>query len=491
VDRTLFHGGLGAVTTGALGAQVALVDARDLALPLSSMADLPTDAVAVAVRAPYLYFLDAAGFGRLDIDDIAAPVVDTTWRADLPTAVVSPYGFVADDTRALWFSNGTGSLWLIDLVAGGAALLPGQGSFGPVIAARSIDAVAPGALLSAHRQAITLVSSPFTDGLPQSAVTSLLAPVVISAPTITGLYTPLTNPTGDPNNAEVGALALTYAQRADARTPIVRSTDPHGIPGHITIGDDGAIDAFDAGISVAWPDAIDAFYAPVGNGCIGAALAVRNDLDCVFPGCPADLHVLSFCTGAVDVAPLASFPLPAFLQNELPEISSYAQGATLSFYGLTNAAVVDLTDPLAPTISSFLLEELVGARFANGAAQGAISLSIVQGAGGAPPVAVLMPLTDSVPVNLTRWELAAMPGDDIRRRVLGVAWPRAFIGDWSGPSAHEGHRVDIYDISASPPVVTDSIPIASEPTGLSIQDTGDLVVVRGDGITIISPPCGP
>lgn len=79
--------------------------------------------------------------------------------------------------------------------------------------------------------------------------------------------------------------------------------------------------------------------------------------------------------------------------------------------------------------------------------------------------------------------------DVIRRRILAVAWPIIFVSDFAGDAPFEGHRVIVFDAERGAPQATFDVP--SEPvTAIVREDRGDVVVVRIDGTTTISPPCG-
>jgi hypothetical protein len=79
--------------------------------------------------------------------------------------------------------------------------------------------------------------------------------------------------------------------------------------------------------------------------------------------------------------------------------------------------------------------------------------------------------------------------DSIRRRILAVAWPIVFVSDFAGDVPFVGHRVIVFDAERGGAQATFEVP--SEPVAAIVrEDRGDVVVVRNDGTTTISPPCG-
>lgn len=79
----------------------------------------------------------------------------------------------------------------------------------------------------------------------------------------------------------------------------------------------------------------------------------------------------------------------------------------------------------------------------------------------------------------------------VRKRILGVSWARAFISSHDvNETPERGWSITSWDLSLDPPVVVDSVAVAGEPIDVIIDDER-IIVARADGLTVVSPPCGP
>ena len=83
----------------------------------------------------------------------------------------------------------------------------------------------------------------------------------------------------------------------------------------------------------------------------------------------------------------------------------------------------------------------------------------------------------------------------VEHRLLSVEWPRAVFSTWRADdlvdvSFQRGHGIASLDLAAEPPVIEWELPLPSAAMDAMVVDDR-LVVVRVDGVSVISPPCAP
>lgn len=239
------------------------------------------------------------------------------------------------------------------------------------------------------------------------------------------------------------------------------------------------------------------------SGCIGAALAVANDADgnARVHGVP-----LTVCASPATVLPLATLPIPE-LDPLIPDIvwdgrhyvrkvSGTDHGDTVSFLADGHAVLFDFSSPTTPIVRAAIDDPSFTGAYLSAGEDADTWVLVATPLSGSPILWVYDVSVPGAPVLRLRTGLPITDPPDavagtVRRRVLGVAWPRAYISDWDDTESFErGHSVTSWDLSAEPPVLVDRLPVASAPTDAAFVDD-TVVISRVDGLSVISPPCGP
>ncbi len=489
----LLDGNRAAGFNGDARGQVLLIDLDDVGAPVSAIFDaavLGSQAFAVALQEPWLYFATAEGLRRVDVSHIDAPVVDG-WGVDVPppglTTLSVPVLAVDDDHLVFIDSAGT--------VQAASALGSALVEAFVLSAQRPLGLLVDGdrTLLSTTNSAMAYIDDDTDDALVDSAVLvrGLLAstPVLVSRLQVAhALFTPVLHP-DDGAFADSGILGVDVAGRRDLRAPL-EPNDGRTL-GRVGLFENFA--AFGFGLSVVWPERVSSLAAPVAKGCLGAALAQPAEAEGV-DGEPAVFAFsLSICVGSgVDVVPLGSVATP-FDRNDVAVASSVQHGERVSFIGADEAVLVDLSDPLVPVIVAAVeLPELEGAQFASAGADADAWMLAFTYLDGGPPRVVLYDVAAGAVLRESFDDGAAEAlNQTVRKRVLGVRWPRAFLSSHDvNEAAERGWSIAAWDIESDPPVVVDTFAISGEPVDMVI-DEERLIVSRADGLTVISPPCGP
>lgn len=256
--------------------------------------------------------------------------------------------------------------------------------------------------------------------------------------------------------------------------------------------------AFPAGL----PD-VTQLEAVAVSGCVGAALAVANDVEghARVHGVP-----LTVCASPATVLPLAALAIPELDplttdivwdgRHYVMKVSATDHGDTVSFLADGHAVLFDVSSPTTPIVRAALDDPSFTGAFLSAGEDAHTWILVATPLSGSPilwvydvsvPGAPVLRLRTALPVTDPRDVVAGT----VRRRVLGVAWPRAYISDWDDTESFErGHFVTSWDLSADPPVLVDRVPVASAPTDAAFLDD-TVVISRVDGLSVISPPCGP
>lgn len=245
---------------------------------------------------------------------------------------------------------------------------------------------------------------------------------------------------------------------------------------------------------------VDALEAVAVSGCTGAALATPRGRSTQ----PTPVHGVTLTTCAVPgaVVPLANVPIPELDDVARDNfdgsgftmaISGTDHGDAVSFLAQGTAVLLDVEDPLAPFVRATFGDPDFSGSYLSAGEDAHTWVLLATRPGETPLLFVLDVTNPGAPALRARVDLGSIATDaqTVRRRVLGVSWPRAYLSDWDDRQTVErGHSVVVVDLAVEPPAFVDRLPVASEPTDVTFM--GDRVVVaRVDGLSVISPPCGP
>ncbi|MDP2339682.1 MAG: hypothetical protein Q8O67_01885 [Deltaproteobacteria bacterium] len=479
---------------------VTLIDLDDPAVPQLvdlDLAGLGPGMQPVALHGGRLYFVGLEGLRRVDISDVDAPVVDD-WlvQVGVPTfASVAQRVILAVDDERVIFAVDPDNPDVQVVGARGSGVVRSTA----VRAQRSLGLLVEGDGLSLS---LTSAGMSFIDDNAVVDAAVVVAPVFASAVIVnrlqlaTSLFAQVIVG-ADRLHTDTGLLERPALPRRDVRAAL-GSRDGRTL-GRVTLLDDGEA-TLGFGLGVAFPEGVSLFVAPVAEGCVGAALAQASEPDGVDGAQPVQAFGLSVCvlSRGVDVVPLGSIDLP-FNRVDLGSSSSTQHGTRVTFIGADEAVLVDFSDPVHPFVAAAVeLPELAGAAFASvGSDLDAWVFAFTYVDGRAPRVVIFdvqaMRAIFPEPNPVASFDDGAVTDGQrsVRKRVLGVSWPRAFISNHDDTeSAERGWSIAAWDLSAVPPVVVDTLPVTGEPIDVVIQEE-QLIVSRFDGLTVISPPCGP
>jgi hypothetical protein len=465
-------GALAALHVSALDRTV-LVDLAAPAAPqirlYDATAELGAEAYPIAVRGALVYFVTPTGLRRARVSGLDDVDVDD-WRVDDPRVVgLQPRQLQVDDDVLVVTTPSVIAVARTD-VGGPRPLTPFAGR-GELVRILDDGADVP-LFVSSTVVAAVDDASAADPAVPSAFFDVALGPMLWRSASGRGIFSPAERAL---RGSERGALGSGPGRQDRRPAPFdVQRVEVADLFDGDVIRSQGVVTGFAA------VGAAPVVHAAVAEGCSGAALVSPEE------GSSPRVVTFTTCGADADIAVVGH----ATLEDIDAEATLELHGDRASVVDSARAALVDLSVPDAPAV---LLEtdvpELSEAAWVSAGADGDAWLLIGTPSRGAPRALLLDVAAGAVTAS---WEL---PGDDAtnntRRRVLGVHWPRAYVTDHDPQEVPErGHLVDIYDLTSTPPQIEASIPIASEAVDLALR--GELLVVaRGDGITLVTPPCGP
>lgn len=445
----------------------------------------------------------AEGYRRLSFDDDDGLTLDD-WRLDTPLRFIdgqSSGSVVAVSDVDAVVSLADGSLVVADnqarvtpISGAGAidALLRGSDA-DPTALAVSVNQIVP--VPAAFVSALGLVDTP---GFP-------LRPLCGPAPSPScflrgahlfedrggqrSLYTPRGPALSIDSQAHVGVLP------AGLRSDPTEAVNINRGLSDVMIVDDDGVATPGIGLStvaaVAFPTGVTSFTSISLDSCIGAALGARDSL--------AYIYGLSACVTVEDphADALSEIRVPELDEAVLQQtaVSSWQSGTRVSFLAEGVAVLVDVENPLAVAVLAVVHDDrLRDAEFLSAGSDLDAWVITATDVESGPHLFVYDVAAPSRPFEQLSIDLPSSSSSSpvqIAHRVLAVAWPRAFINVWDGTDdVARGHAVLTLDLAVDPPALLERIPLASEPVDLLIVNDS-VVVARADGLTVISPPCGP
>ncbi|HEY4223919.1 MAG TPA: hypothetical protein VGO62_21335, partial [Myxococcota bacterium] len=470
------------------------VDFSDLAHPHTALVDEAVVGCSfpVAMIERALYCEDSATIRRVDFSDVDDPVPDSEWQADN----IGGAGFDNDATRLV---NGQGFGTAVTLVS-----LFGAGAATPIGARGGIAHVAvddDNRVLGASDDAVILfppvdndVTVLAAEGIRGSLVPMIgIASVGGAVPAL--LELPVQNDVTNGGTSYGGVHASIVGDGADVVAPL----DTNAALSDVIVAADGTAVFAAASPTVLFPGVVvDQYFAAAADGCTGLALVAAETFNP--PGVTGVLPLavtLSSCNPALPsggLVPLGTVGLDVIQDaGALSAAKIVIHHDTVATVFLDDrVSLVDFTDPTAPLVlasgavpgsSSALFRD---AGFDSAAQSWLVALTEPDG------TATITQLAADTAAPIASWQVSAgAPGNIIRQRVLAVLFPRAYLSAWDPAGPPEaGHGVAIYDLTTSPPSLEETLPLASEPVDL-VPENDTLAVARVDGISLISPPCGP
>lgn len=483
-------------------ASLQLVDTTDPSDPLAAELTPPfSQWLFLALVERIAYLATTEGLRAYDVTDVHAPVL-LPWSADVaydPAINDRPVLLTADAARLVVLSSQGLSVRLAVLPAAAASPQASREVRGLGYLER-LEVGASGVYGLSERSAVRFDPAALLGQQPVAAPPWLSfaahAPTLVDGPDgPMGMLVPSLRDT-------VGPCSDFAPYLCDTVLPI--HTNGAGGELHaVDIQEDGTF-AWRTSLSIAWPhEETQRLIALSVERCVGAAFVDAPEPRVVIVDrCSAN-------AAGVGLTVLGEVPLPDVDQDLTAGLSMRGFIHDEDFATFTDgvqAWLVDLRSPLSPILAAQVSLEgagrLVGTSAGVEGGLWVLALSTADVGDNesfrAPQVRIY-DVTQQEPTLLSQWNLTAEPltlthpffgSGPILRRVLGVHWPRLYLSDHEGGDRYAGHRLLIYDLATSPPALEREIALASEPVDLVVADD-TVFVARGDGISVITPPCGP